>query len=149
MRFLSLLLAAVLAVMTTLGCNGTFKVTFPAAGQTSSQDFSVPGDKLEIRVRFSESVDFSSLVARQNVILETELDSNADITISSVNSSEIRITSVLDAGDLLEFDADGFFSLRLVGDGASPVQSAGGEALDGDANGSAGGVYTTQFVLIG
>jgi hypothetical protein len=139
--------AGISAIMMA-GC--TFQVLFPVAMQTSSQDFEIDGSKIKIRVTFTRAVDMSSLVAGTNVILVTEQDANADINITSGSTAaDIVITSVADNGDLLTFDPDGFFTLRLVGSGASPIQSSDGEALDGDSDGSAGGDYETTFVLIG
>jgi hypothetical protein len=130
------------------GC--PFQVAFPTALQTTSQDYQISGDKIQINVAFTKAVDMSSLVAGTNVILVTETDTNADINITAgATTADIVITSVADYGDLLIFDTDGFFTLRLLGSGTSPIMSTGGETLDGDGDGVAGGDYETGFVLIG
>lgn len=138
-----------IALVATAGC--TFTVTFPAAMQTTSQDFAINGsDQLVITVRFSADVNMNSLSAGVNVILDTELDNNAAITITpGATGNEIIITSVDVYGDLLEFNPDGFFTLYLHGSGANPIRDTEGNALDGDADGTAGGTYETTFVLIG
>ena len=128
----------------------TFQVTFPAAGQTTSQDFSIPGGKLQIRVQFNDPVDMASIVRGTNVILHTEKVANATITVvAGATANEIVVTSVQDYGDLLIFDPDGFFDLTIIGSGARPVRNTAGDALDGDADGVAGGDWNTGFVLLG
>jgi hypothetical protein len=130
------------------GC--PFQVVFPTALQTTSQDFQLTGDKIVITVVFSKAVDLSSLVAGTNVILVTEVDTNANITIAAgTTTADIVITSVDDYGDLLDFNPDGFFSLRLLGSGTSPIMSSDGDTLDGDGDGTDGGDYLTGFVVIG
>ncbi len=142
------LACAALALTALGGC--PFQVVFPTAMQTTSQDFQLVGGKIQINVAFSGTVSMSSLVAGTNVILVTENDANANITIAAgATAADIVITSVDDAGDLLNYDPDGFFSLRLLGSGTSPITNTSGEALDGDGNGSAGGNYETGFVIIG
>lgn len=137
-----------LALCVMGGC--PFQVVFPTALQTTSQDFTISGGKLQINVAFSSAVDMSSLVAGTNVILATEKDANASITIAAgTTAADIVITSVDDTGDLLNFDPDGFFTLRLLGSGTTPIKSTGGDTLDGDGDGTAGGDYETTFVLIG
>jgi hypothetical protein len=132
----------------TGGC--PFQVISPTALQTTSQDYQIVGDKIQITVVFSDAVDMSSLVAGTNVILVTEQDANADITIAAGTTvADIVITSVDDYDDLLIFDSDGFFSLQLLGSGTSPIMSTGGRTLDGDGDGTGGGDYETGFVLIG
>lgn len=143
-------IVAVFAIaMLATGC--VFTVTFPAAMQTTSQDFSIDaGNHLVISVKFSEDVDMSTLVPQTNVILVTEKIANAPITIAAGNSAdEIIITSVDVVGDLLIFDADGFFSLQIGSVGGDTIRSTSGAVLDGDADGLPGGDYTTQFVLLG
>lgn len=143
-----LLLCAGVAIVVMGGC--PFQVIYPQALQTTSQDFEIDGTKIKITVTFSGAVDMNSLVARTNVILVTEKDTNADVTIAPGSvAASIIITSVDDIGDLLTFDSDGFFSLRLLGSGASPIRSSDGETLDGDGNGTAGGNYETGFVILG
>lgn len=132
------------------GCPYTFTVLYPTAMQTTSQDFQLDNGKIVIRVTFSKPVDMSSLIAGTNVILVTETDPNANITITAgTTAADILITTVDDASDLLNFDPDGFFTLRLLGSGANPIKSSTGEVLDGDGDGTAGGNYETTFVLIG
>lgn len=142
----------VLCACVSLGILGgcPFAVVFPKALQTTSQNFEIDGGKLKITVAFSGAVDMSSLVAGTNVILVTEKDANASINITSgTTTADIVITSVADYGDLLTFDPDGFFSLKLLGSGTSPIKNTSAESLDGDGNGAAGGDYETTFVLIG
>jgi hypothetical protein len=137
-----------LALAAVSGC--PFVVVFPEALQTSSQDFDLVDNKVEIRVAFNRAVDMSSLIAGTNVILEMETDANADITIDPGETTrDIVITSVDDAGDLCVYNPDCFFTLHLRGSGANPIRDADGEALDGDRDGSAGGDYETTFVIIG
>ncbi len=143
-----LVVCAGLSLCVMGGC--PFQVAFPTALQTSSQDYQISGGKIQINVAFTDAVDMSSLVAGTNVILVTEQDANADITIAAgATAVDIVITSVADNGDLLIFDPDGFFTLRLLGSGASPIMSTAGETLDGDGDGLDGGNYETRFVLIG
>lgn len=128
------------------GCS--FLVLFPLPLQTSSEDFEVSDDKLKITVTFSDEVNLDSLLPRINVILVTELDANADITIApGTTAFDIVITSVDDYDDLLTLDPDGVFTLRLLGSDPHSVTNTAGEILDGDADGYAGGNYETTFVL--
>jgi hypothetical protein len=101
-------------------------------------------------VRFNKSVDMASLIAQTNVIVDAEDEANTPITITAgATPSEIVITTTKTVGDLLTFDSDGFFELRLQGSGANPVESVSGQALDGDGDGNPGGEFTHQYVLIG
>jgi len=142
------LLVAFVALLAT-GC--VFTVTYPAAMQTTSQDFSIDAmNRIVITVKFSEDIDMSSLVPQTNVVLVTEQDANAPITITAGSSAdEIVITSVDPVGALLIFDADGFFTLRIESTALNIVRSASGGFLDGNGDGNAGGAYETTFVLLG
>lgn len=141
-----------LVLTLSVGCpvSTLLRVTFPTAGQTTSQDFSIDSaDRIEITVNFNKAVDFSSIMPQTNVILVTENFSNTPITVSQVSSTQIVVRSVDTAATLLNFDPDGFFSLEISGAGANAVRDTGGIALDGDGDGIAGGTYQTGFVLIG
>ncbi|MFQ5806043.1 MAG: hypothetical protein ACE5I3_06305 [Phycisphaerae bacterium] len=143
-----LVTCATLALCVMAGC--PFRVIFPTAMQTTSQDYEIDNSKIKITVVFNKAVDMSSLVAGTNVILVTEKDANADINITAgTTPADVVITSVDDYGDLLTFDPDGFFTLRLRGSGANPIESSDGDILDGDGDGAAGGDYQTSFALIG
>ena len=146
-----IVLCAGISLCLMVGC--PFQVVSPQAMQTTSQDWELAGEKIRITVTFNKDVDRSSLVERTNVILVTERDLNASITIDppvgSLPTNQITITSVHDASDLLIYDTDGFFSLRLLGSGANPIRSMEGDILDGDGNGTAGGEYETGFVHVG
>ncbi len=132
------------------GCPTTFQVTFPTALQTTSQDFDLANGKIRIRVVFNKPVDMSTLDAGNNVILVAETTNNADITITAGSTgTDIIITTVDDASDLLVYDPDGFFSLELLGTGDNPIKSTDGDVLDGDGDGTAGGDYQTGFAVIG
>lgn len=152
---MAMVMCAVVAAVVVAGCPWTFpfQVTFPAAEQSGSQDFGIGGsngNKLVITVQFTRAVDMDSLIPGTNVVLDTEQDNNADITIAAgSNSREIVITSVADYTDLLVFDPDGYFALHMRGSGDNPVRSATGDILDGDNDGEAGGDYWTNFVIIG
>ena len=150
---LGVLLVGMLVGAGGAGCPGEFGfvVTLPVANQVDSQDFEILADgRLRIRVWFTEAVDMDSLVAGTNVILDTEDVTNADITIApGATAWSIVITSVDEAGDLLTYDPDGFFTLNLLGSGDNPILNTEGSALDGDYDGTPGGDYETGFVLIG
>jgi len=153
-RNISLVATCIAVAALAIGCPlalTTFRVVYPV----TSQDFQIDAsNRLVMTVRFSEDVDLTSLVAGTNVILDTENVTNASITIAAgTNAREIIVTSV-DAYDntgapLLTFDPDGFFTLRLLGDGASPVLDTTGVALDGDKDGNPGGDFSHQYVLLG
>jgi hypothetical protein len=140
-------LTAGVAVMA--GC--PFQVKTPDLAQTSSQEYEVNEDnQIEILVTFNAAIDRTTLVPGVNVILETELDPNADIDITAGPTPRtIVITSEAPIDELLEFDPDGFFSLKLLGSGDAPIRSVRGTILDGDKDGKAGGDYTTRFASIG
>jgi hypothetical protein len=133
------------------GC--PFQVVSPQAMQTTSHEWQLVDGKIRITVTFNRNVDRSSLVEQTNVILVTERDLNASISIDppvgSPPTNQITITSDDDASDLLIYDMDGFFSLRLLGSGSNPIRSIEGDILDGDGNGTAGGDYETGFVHVG
>lgn len=140
-----------LLVLTLITCGcGAFRVLFPFPMQTSSQDFEIVGNRIQISVLFNKPPNLSSLVSQTNVILETEQQFNAPVTITAGGpADEIIITSVDEVGNLCDFDSDCSFCLRLLGSGSNPIRSSDGESLDGDSDGSPGGEYETCFVLIG
>jgi hypothetical protein len=152
-RSRSLVVALSLSLLLLAACSPSFHVTSPQAGQTSSQEFSV--DKttgiITINVTFTQDVDLSTVQPRVNVQLVMETDANAPFSaaLQPGDAKVLVITSDGSAGDLCNFDPDCHFSLKILGSGSSPVKSASGTALDGDANGSAGGDYSTSFTLIG
>ncbi len=142
------ILCSAIALCVLGGC--PFVVVYPAAMQTTSQDFELDNGRIRITVVFSKAVDMSSLIAGTNVILDAEKDHNANLTITAGSDSRtIVITTVDTTGDLLTFDPDGFFTLMLLGSGDNPIRSTDGDILDGDGDGTAGGDYETTFVLIG
>lgn len=133
-------------------CTLSFRVTKPVAGQASSQEYTIGSDrKLVIEVTFSEAVDIASMEARVNVRLTTETDANAPFSFALKTGEDgvVVITSTGLIDDLCSFNPDCSWSLEILGSGSSPVKSVSGKALDGDANGSPGGDYSTSFTLVG
>jgi len=132
------------------GC-GSFRVLLPEAMQTSSQDFVITdANKIQIKVQFNKAVDLATMLSLVNVILETENLSGAAVISPGNVASEAIITTIDDVGDLCNFDPDCSFKLFMFGSGTgNPITSTSGEVLDGDNNGSPGGVYETTFVIIG
>ena len=145
----SLQVLALVSLAAVLSACDTFRVTFPMANQVFSQDFQIVDGRLRILVRFDRAVDLASLIPRQNVVLETEVDRNADIRVIALSPTEIRIESVNTFGELFVFDPDGHFALILSGDGPQAIRDSAGTPLDGDGDGSPGGVYRTGLGLLG
>jgi hypothetical protein len=146
-----LLIAGLVAFAGSMfGC-ARFQVVSPEPAQVDSQQYRVnDDDQIEITVTFNRAVDPDILKPGVNVILETEEDENAEIGITpGLTSSQVIITSEEPYMDLLVFDPDGFFSLRLLGSGDNPIRSAKGMLLDGDKDGRPGGVYSTTFIFPG
>lgn len=147
--FRKALLFGVVAVISG-GC--TFIVISPAPMQTGSQDFMIDAvsGQIIIEVLFSNNVDLDSLVPGANIVIVTETNANAGATVAAgANASEIVITTDDAAGVLCNFDPDCFFTLNLIGSGTSPIRNVDGDALDGDADETAGGDYTTTFLILG
>ncbi len=117
------------------------QVSFPGM----SQDFQVVTGKIKIKVVFTKPVKKVTLVPRTNFIVETEKDQNAHGTITWVNNHTLIWTSTKDVKDLLGFHPDGFFKL-IINDS---VKDTTGINLDGDKDGSTGGTFENNFILIG
>ena len=122
-------------------CERPFQVTSPGI----SQDFQVVTGKIKIKVRFNKPVKKATLVPGTNFKVKTEKDLNANGTIIWVDNHTLIWTSTKSVNDLLRFDPDGFFKLFIF----DSVRDAIGIKLDGDKNGSAGGTFINDFVLIG
>ncbi|NIA15238.1 MAG: hypothetical protein GWP08_14305 [Nitrospiraceae bacterium] len=147
-RYGAVLVALGVMVVFSTGCPlTTFYVTYP----TNSQHYTVnAGNQLVMTVRFSRDVDFSSLVAGANVVLDTDTTANATITIAAGSAAnEIVITTTDTVANLLTFQPDGFFKLNIAGDGVRPVEDTSGEALDGDKDNVAGGNFSHQYIMLG
>lgn len=140
-------LGLILAV--TAGC--VFVVLSPEPMLTNSQDFELTGNnQVRIVVVFSRNVDLSSVMPQENVIVDTETDSNVEISVvAGANANEIIITTVSPIGDICSFDPDCSFSLMLIGSGGSPIMDTSGMTLDGDGDGNPGGNYETGFLVLG
>ena len=152
-RYGALLVALGLTVVFSTGCPlTTFYVTYP----TNSQHFTVnASDQLVMTVRFSRPVNFSSLKAQSNVTVDTDTTTNAAITIAAgATTSEIVITTVDTVANLLVFDSDGFFTLKILGTEDIPnkiaaVKDTGGFALDGDKDDVDGGNFSHLYTMLG
>ena len=152
-RYGALLVALGLTVIFSTGCPlTTFYVTYP----TNSQHFTVDaGDHLVMTVRFSRDVDLSTLKAGSNVTVDTDTTTNAAITIvAGATANEIVITTTDTVANLLVFDSDGFFTLKIFGTADIPnkitaVTDTGGLALDGDKNDVDGGNWWNEYFLLG
>ncbi|MCK5313021.1 MAG: hypothetical protein KAJ62_12975 [Desulfobacteraceae bacterium] len=118
-----------------------FQVTSPGM----SQDFQVVAGKIRIKVVFNKPVKKATLVPGTNFKVRTEKDPNANGTIIWVDNHTLIWKSTKDVHDLLRFDPDGFFKLFIL----DSVRDTTGTNLDGDKDGSAGGTFVNDFVLIG
>jgi hypothetical protein len=138
-----------IALVVLAGC-GAFRVLFPPAMQTSSQDFIVTDDnRIQITVQFNKAVDLASMAIPQ-VLVQFENALVADIVVTGGDvAAEAIITTVEEVGQLCTFNPDCSFKLFMFGSAANPVMSTSGEALDGDSDGAPGGTYETGFVIIG
>ncbi len=128
------------------GAGPVLKVIYP----TNSQDFKIVNQKLVITVKFNRPVNPATVTARNSFKVWTERDSNAAGTLAfSDGNKTVKWTSTKATGDLLSFDPDGFFRVILDGTGANAIKDADGGSLDGDKDGSPGGDFSHQFILIG
>ena len=139
-------LLAVSAVFVA-GCGGSLQVSVPDANQVSSQEFSIVDGQYVIEITFTDDVDFASISPQVNARFTFPKDSNAPVTVAQGSSAKIAVFTT--GEDVCEFTPDCGFSVTLQGSGSSPIKSSSGDALDGDADGSAGGDYTTGFVHVG
>ena len=152
MRYAIFVLICAVAVMPMMGCPPgptDFRVLSPTANATESQQFTYPGGKLEIEVEFSEDVWLSSIIAGDNVVLDTNLYSDVDIIITHSGLDTILITTVADYGDLLNFAPNAFFDLYIQPSGSSKIEALSGDKLDGDGDGREGGAWETSFLFLG
>jgi len=166
-------LAAIVVLMVGLGCppedqsaddptetetetdEGNFTVEYPVPidipGYGSDYyAWQLVGDYIQITVRFSHAVDMASLLAQNNVILETTENANAAITIAAgTTSKEIIITSQATVFDLtrVEEELDALFWLHLLGSGTNPMTSTDNQILDGDSDGTPGGDFDAAFIV--
>ena len=168
-----LALAAIVILMVGLGCppadqsaddsteietetdEGNFTVEYPVPTEIPGYGsdyyaWQLAGDYIQITVRFSHAVDMASLLAQNNVILETTENANAAITITAgTTSKEIIITSQATVFDLtrVEEELDAIFWLHLLGSGANPITSTDNQILDGDGDGAPGGDFDPVFLV--
>ncbi|MFA5974437.1 MAG: hypothetical protein WC780_18955 [Lentimicrobiaceae bacterium] len=145
-------------VLLTLGvallcfsCSTTLKVVSPKANQTSSQEFALDGGHIKITVTFNKDVDPSTVVVGKTFILQTEKDPNATGSLNWPNGKTVIFLTTKTTSDLLDYNPDGSFSLKLIGSdtGNGAIKDKGGKHLDGDSDGADGGDYKTSFVNIG
>ena len=112
----ALALGAGLLALSVGGCDGTFQVYYPAALQAYSQEYTILSDgRLNFYVFFTRSPDPASLIAGENVILETEEEPNAEINLYlHMDVTVLQITTIKGYHDLLTFDPDGFFNSIFI-----------------------------------
>lgn len=131
------------------GAPEPFQIVYPV----TSQDFSINSDdQLVMAVEFTHAVDMSSLAPGINVILDTNVVTNAEITVAPGDTNkEIVITSAASTADLLRFTQDAWFTLTLKGESwyAPPVRSRAGVRLDGNSDGVGGGVFEHDYIILG
>lgn len=130
----------------------TLQVTSPAANQTSSQDFKIVGDKIQITVTFNKDVDINTIVVGKTFLFNTEKEKNAQGTIlPGIDKKTIIFLSAKKATELLIYDSDGNFSIKLIGSdtGNGAIKGTDGKHLDGDRDKNDGGDYQTSFVHVG
>lgn len=139
-----------------VACTPAFTVTapYPPAGQTVSSDLQLDSNgAITIRVTFSDPFDDSSVNPTVNVQLIGEKTTTPHALSTALDPSNAKVmvitTPAGTEGDLCIFDPDCFFTLKILGDGSSPVKSSSGTVLDGNRSGSPGGTYSTRFVIIG
>jgi hypothetical protein len=129
-------------------------VVYPTGtGGSCSQEYSIDNQNhLVVTVKFNKPVDTGTVIVGKTLILDAEKDHNAGGTITwSSDHKELTFRTTKKAGDLLIFDPDGFFKVRLVGTNAGQgvIKDTDGKALDGDNNGTYGGNREIGFCLIG
>lgn len=158
-------LIVVALVVLAAGCGGSGSAGFqvvdifleptPAEADVPGADYNI---KVSFTIEFSDEVDVASLRAPGNVNLDLKGTRDGRTTIdipgtfralpdlktaffiSDENFDEVMRPR---AGETIAY------TIEIVGTGSSPVTSAAGEALDGDADGSAGGDYTETFEIFG
>jgi len=134
----------------TLGCGlqaRSLRVLLPQPMQTASTEFSLDNNRVRIVVTFNRPVALNSLLPRQNVLLQTPQNADADTTIQAGPTPlEAVITSVDDASVLFPAGTSAF-TLRLLGSGATPITATTGLGLDQDPTTAAIDDYQTMFTI--
>jgi hypothetical protein len=118
-----------------------FQVSFPGM----SHDFQIVSGKIKIKVVFNKSVNRASVIVGTNFKVKAEKILYPNGTLTWVDHHTLIWTSIKDYRDLLKFDSDGFFQLIIF----DSVKDTTGMQLDGDNDGSAGGTFINDFVIIG
>ena len=152
-RHLLLTVVMVIIAILLVSCIGSFRVLSPKREQTSSQDFSFDNTgHITIEIRFHAPVRTNTVVVGKTLVLVTDKDPNADGSLKwSGDDREVTFTTDKTAADLLRYDPDGHFTLKLIGTdtGDGAIKTKDGSLLDGDADGTGGGNYKTGFTHIG
>ncbi|HEX5654018.1 MAG TPA: hypothetical protein VFX58_13145 [Chitinophagaceae bacterium] len=145
-------LALFMLITALLHVTCTFRVVSPKAFQSSSQDFDASDGFITITVTFNEDVDKNTVVIGKTFILVTEKVPNAPgAFIPTPDPRKLIFKTTSKVSDLLTFDPDGFFSLKMIGSdtGDGAIKTVNGRHLDGDGNNTNGGDYSTSFVIVG
>jgi hypothetical protein len=133
----------------TLAVTGCVKVTSHAPDVVNFTGFALPDGKFEVMIEFDGALDPASVVADVTVVLTVD-GVNVPVTAATEPSGDaLVITTVSDYVDVCTFTPNCVLDLRLVGTGPAPMTDAGGTAIDGDADGQAGGDFTTRFGILG
>jgi len=141
---------AITALMLT-ACS-SFRVATRPTLQSPSGHSMDPGDRMQVKIRFNQPVDRSTLVLGKTFVLTTENhDAVRGSLYWSADSRSVTFRSALPLKDLFTFDPDGHFTLRIIGTdaGQGAVRDRAGEYLDGDGDDVQGGNYEETLVITG
>lgn len=140
--------------VTVMGTPNTrFRVEDPELASANSQDFSIESgtNKVIVEVTLNRAVDPSTVVPGEtiyilygtNVVSGTVSYSNDDKTITFTTSEPVA--------DWCNFTPDCLFKFVLVGNdaGQGVVKDTGNMTLDGDDDGTIGGNYEINLILLG
>ena len=127
------------------GVVGSLQALSPPAFQLNSQFNKTADEKLRITVVFNKAVDTTTLIPQHNLILDTERDHNASVTLGwDPTNTRAIITTVKNHTALCNYDPDCFFRLTL--DGTSPEAIS---AEDGSLLNEGNRDYWTGFTIVG
>jgi hypothetical protein len=130
----------------------TLMVLSPRASQVSSQEFSANDERLSITIVFNRPVAKNTVVVGRTLIVVTDKDQNAGGSLVWMpDARSVTFRSTKSVSDLLHFNPDGSFQLKLIGTdtGNGSIKDLNGSPLDGNSNLTPGGDFETRFRLVG
>lgn len=125
--------------------------TFQVTGVGPEADQSLPAFPQQVVVDFNRTPDPARVDSMRFMVLQ----SGGDGQFGNGNETELLATTVTLAGNRVTLDYSGsnlpddLYQVRVVGEGSEPLLDSGGERLDGDGDGAAGGDFIANFRVDG